>query len=57
MNGFTPEQDGTAALAEIDLESGACKQRPLTKGQIERDQQQRDEEGLSGEGGAQIGEG
>lgn len=25
MNGFTPEQDGTAALAELDLESGAVR--------------------------------
>lgn len=25
MSGFTPEQDGTAALAEIDLESGAVR--------------------------------
>jgi sugar lactone lactonase YvrE len=38
MRGFTPDQDGTAALAEIDLESGAVRQVvPLVRQPGDRD--------------------
>lgn len=51
MNGYTPEQEGTAALAEIDLASGAVRRTvPVTKGGGARDTHLLGDVVISGDG-------